>query len=74
MDGPELTPSQWIARCAIRLGEHWRTAATTELEAAAVEVWRDPTLRELTPEDAAALWLAPVCSGTDGGAQTRPPS
>lgn len=73
MDDPELTPSQWIARCAARLGARWRTAATADLEAAAVEVWHDPTLRELTPEDAAAAWLAPVCCASDADAQRRPP-
>lgn len=56
----ELTPSQWIARCAARLGERWRTVPASELEAAAVEIWRDERLRELEPHDAAARWLAPV--------------
>jgi hypothetical protein len=74
MDDPELTPSQWIARCAARLGARWRTAATADLEAAAVEVWRDPSLRELAPEDAAAAWLAPVCGACGTETQNRPPS
>lgn len=64
MDRAELTPSQWIAKCAARLGARWRTAATADLEAAAVEVWRDAKLRELAPEDAAAVWLAPICPDT----------
>lgn len=59
MEAP-LTPSQWIARCAARLGERWRTVPAAELEAAAVEVWRDESLRALLPEDAASRWLAPV--------------
>jgi len=58
MDTP--TPSQWNARCAARLGERWRTAHLAELEAAAVELWRSERLRELVPEDAARLWLAPL--------------
>jgi len=72
MDDPELTSSQWIARCAARLGARWRTAATADLEAAAVEVWRDPTLRDMTPEDAATAWLAPVSCASGKDAQNRP--
>jgi hypothetical protein len=60
MASSELTPSQWIAQCAARLRERWRTAATTELEAAAIEVWRDERLRELPPDEAAKRWLSPV--------------
>lgn len=56
----DLTPSQWIARCAQRLGERWRTVPLWELEAAAVEVWRDQRLRELPPDEAASRWLSPV--------------
>lgn len=62
-DMETLLPSQWIARCAARLRERWRTAATVDLESAAVEVWRDEKLRELAPEDAAIAWLAPICPG-----------
>lgn len=60
MNPQELTPSQWIAQCATRLGKRWRTAATSDLESAAVEVWRDARLRALSPEDAATAWLAPI--------------
>jgi len=67
-----LTPSQWIARCAARLGDRWRTAATVDLESAAVEVWRDEKLRELAPEEAAIAWLAPICSGRANN-EPRPP-
>lgn len=56
----ELTPSQWIARCAARLGERWRTVPVTELEGAAVEVWRDEQLQKLPPEEAVTRWLSPV--------------
>lgn len=56
----ELTPSQWIAKCAQRLGERWRTVPVSELEGAAVEVWRDAKLRQLSPEEAAAHWLSPL--------------
>lgn len=56
----ELTPCEWIVRCASRLGERWRTATTADLEAAAIELWRDARLRDLPPEEAAREWLAPV--------------
>jgi hypothetical protein len=56
----ELTPRQGTARCAARLRERWRTAAIAELEAAAFEVWRDETLCDLNPEEAATRWLSPV--------------
>ena len=58
----DLTPCQCLGRCAVRLRELWRTVPSAELEAAAIEVWRDERLRELAPEDAAARWLAPVKS------------
>lgn len=57
-----LSPCQWLARCATRLGERWPTVPSAELEAVAIEVWRDERLRELAPEHAAARWLAPVRS------------
>lgn len=31
-----------------------------ELEETAIDLWRDPALRRLEPEDAAAEWLVPV--------------
>lgn len=55
-----ILPSQWIARCAARLGERWRTVPAEELEAAAVEIWLEKDLRELAPDEAATRWLAPV--------------
>lgn len=58
----DLTPSQWIAQCAVRLGERWRTVPASELEEAAIEVWRDAELRKLEPETAAAHWLRPLTS------------
>lgn len=61
-----LTPTQWIARCAVRLGERWRTVPLTELEAAAVEVWQSEKLRELPPEEAAAQWLSPLTAAESG--------
>jgi hypothetical protein len=56
----EVTPSNWIARCAVRLGQRWRTVPPAILEEAAVEIWGDLELRALSPEDAAAEWLQPL--------------
>lgn len=56
----ELTPTQWIARCALRLGERWRTVDPVLLEEVAVGIWQDEGLRVLSPEDAASRWLQPV--------------
>lgn len=59
-----MSPGQWIAKCAERLHDRWRTVPATELEEVAVELWRDPALRELDPTLAAARWLQPI---TDAG-------
>jgi hypothetical protein len=61
MDEP--TPCEWLARCAARLGERWRTVPDFELEEVAIEVWQDEALRGLGPEEAASKWLAPVEPG-----------
>ncbi|WP_371436579.1 hypothetical protein [Polaromonas sp.] len=53
----------WIAACAHRLQLHWRTVDPSELEAVAGEIWRDPRLREMEPDNSAAAWLLPVASG-----------
>lgn len=56
----QLTPSQWIARCAERLGDRWRTVGPAELEEVAVVIWQDAELRDLPPDEAASRWLRPV--------------
>lgn len=58
------TPSQWVARCAERLGRRWRTVSVSELEEAAICVWQTEALRNMEPEAAAAAWLAPL-GGSD---------
>jgi hypothetical protein len=55
-----LTPSQWIAACAKRLHERWKTVDAGELEEVAVGIWQDARLRSMEPAEAAALWLLPV--------------
>ncbi|MDM0028396.1 hypothetical protein [Variovorax saccharolyticus] len=50
----------WIAACAHRLQQHWRTVDPIELEQVAAELWRDEALRQLPPSLAAAEWLKPL--------------
>jgi hypothetical protein len=55
-----LLPTQWIAQCADRLHQHWRTVEPAQLEELAVDLWKDAQLRAMPPEEAAAVWLSPV--------------
>lgn len=52
--------SIWIAACAHRLQQQWRSVDPVVLEEAAWDIWRDPKLRELEPEEAARVWLEPI--------------
>lgn len=56
----QLTPTQWIAKCAERLHERWHTVETAQLEEVAVGIWQDANLRSMEPSEAAATWLKPV--------------
>lgn len=56
----EMTPTQWIAKCAERLHERWQTLQPTQLEEVAIDIWRDPAFRSLSPVDAATAWLRPL--------------
>ena len=58
----EISPTQWVTRCAERLHEHWQTVESAQLEEVAMELWRDSHFRALPPAEAAALWLSPVVS------------
>lgn len=55
-----LLPTQWIAQCADRLHQRWRTVEPAQLEELAVDLWKDAQLRAMPPEEAAAVWLSPV--------------
>ena len=55
-----LLPTQWIAQCADRLRQRWRTVEPAQSEELAVDLWRDEQLRAMLPEEAAAAWLSPV--------------
>jgi len=55
------TPADlWIAACAHRLQQRWRTVDPLQLEEVAAELWRDERLREMAPGAAAVAWLGPV--------------
>lgn len=58
----EMTPTQWISKCAERLHERWQTVDPGQLEEVAVDIWKDAHFRPMAPADAAACWLAPVAS------------
>lgn len=47
----------WIAQCARRLRQRWRTVDAASLEQLADELRRDAELRRLEPTAAAEQWL-----------------
>lgn len=55
-----ITPTQWIAQCAVRLHKRWRTVEPTQLQDVAVGLWQDEKLRSLPPSKAAQMWLTPI--------------
>ncbi|VTU36189.1 hypothetical protein [Variovorax sp. PBL-E5] len=64
----EDTPEDlWIAACAHRLQQRWRTVDPLELERVAAEIWRDDRLRAMPPAQAAREWLMPL-GGHERGA------
>lgn len=52
----EIAPSRWLHEA----GRTWHRVPVTELETAAIEVWRNEELRELAPDEATARWLSPI--------------
>lgn len=57
-----LPASVWIAACAHRLQQQWRTVDPAQLEELASDLWRDERLRSMSPIEAASAWLEPVAS------------
>lgn len=53
----------WIAACAHRLQQQWRTVDPDQLEELAGDLWRDERLRSMSPAEAAEVWLVPLASG-----------
>ncbi|WP_086922222.1 hypothetical protein [Variovorax sp. JS1663] len=56
----------WIAACAHRLQQRWRTVDPDQLEELAEDLWRDPRLRTMHPDEAARVWLEPLPSREGG--------
>jgi len=56
-DADNLVDVQWIAKCANRLRQQWPRADVASIDEAALELWRVEWLREMSGEEAAALWL-----------------
>jgi hypothetical protein len=55
------TPNDlWIAACAHRLQQRWRTVDPLDLKEVAAQLWRDELLRAMPPDAAAVAWLGPV--------------
>jgi hypothetical protein len=55
-----LLPTRWIALCAERLHERWKTVDQAMLEEVAMELWKQTEYRAMAPEVAAATWLNPI--------------
>jgi hypothetical protein len=56
----EMPATLWIAACAHRLQQQWRTIDPLELEDVARDLWRDDRLRSMLPDEAAGDWLRPI--------------
>ncbi len=48
---------EWVARCAYRLRQRWRTVDAGSLEQLAQELRTDSQLAQLAPDEAAVEWL-----------------
>jgi hypothetical protein len=55
-----VPPPLWIAACAHQLQRRWRTVHPAELEDVARSLWDDQRLRDMSPDEAARAWLAPI--------------
>lgn len=56
----DIPTDLWICCCARQLKVHWRTVDPAQLEELAGDLAREPHLRRLSPQAAAALYLEPV--------------
>lgn len=59
-DTDNLADVQWLASCAKRLREQWPRADVASIDETALELWSAEWLREMSGEEAAALWLRPL--------------
>lgn len=56
----EIPATLWIAACAHRLQQQWRTVDPIQLVEVAGDLWQNAELRTLPPTEAAVRWLKPV--------------
>ena len=54
---------QWVAQCTREPRQQWPHADLLSLEEAALELWNVDWLRQMSPSEAAALWLHPLRPG-----------
>lgn len=52
-----IKQQEWVAQCARRLRQQWRTIDLASLEEVAHDLYDDERMRVLSPADAAAAWL-----------------
>ncbi|RZL93341.1 MAG: hypothetical protein EOP82_07925 [Variovorax sp.] len=52
----------WIAICAHQLQRQWRTVDPEQLDEVAADLWIDPRLRAMAPQEAAEEWLRPLAT------------
>jgi hypothetical protein len=55
-----ITPGDWLRLVSARLQQRWPTVEPQRLEDVAFDLFNDPRLRQLPPEQAAVEWLRPV--------------
>ena len=53
----EMAQGQWVAQCARRLRQHWRTIDLASLEEVAADLYGDERMRSMSPAAAAVVWL-----------------
>ncbi|HEX2539903.1 MAG TPA: hypothetical protein VHM00_02355 [Caldimonas sp.] len=53
----EIRQQEWVAQCARRLRQHWRTIDLGSLEEVALELFADERMRSMSPAAAATAWL-----------------
>jgi len=60
MDHDDIPTDIWIFYCVRQLKMHWRTVDPEQLEELAADLAREPHLRQMSPQAAAAKWMEPV--------------
>ena len=66
-----LSDDIWIAACAHRLQQRWRTVDPVQLEEVADQLLHDKRFEGMKPAEAAAEWLKPIASRDDDQGRHR---